>query len=242
MRSTCLMLLVASLQPACATRPSELIHRSDNHMVVVKCARLPSGEPWIARFAEHSWVDVRGPDDSSWQRVELISRSSGVRMLELSAKDAYSDTRWLGRAVHVVRCFRGPQAERLRRQILDVAPHYPDEAHYRAFPGPNSNTFIEWLCRAVDGLDVARYSSAGGKAPAGWLRAGRAGTGRGVELETLPVGVQIGLDEGVEMHILGLVVGVGTWPPRIKLPLLPGWPYWSAAGAEPMAVPPATVP
>ena len=93
-----------------------------------------------------------------------------------------------------------------------------------------------------DGLDVDLYSSAVGKDHAAWIRAGRAGTGRGVELETLPVGVQIGLDEGVEMHILGLVVGVGTWPPRIKLPLLPGWPYWSAAGAEPMAVPPATVP
>ena len=31
----------------------------------------------------------------------------------------------------------------------------------------------------------------------------------------------MGLREGLELHLLGLTLGVGLWPPALKLPLLP---------------------
>ena len=41
-------------------------------------------------------------------------------------------------------------------------------------------------------------------------------------VETVPLGIQLGLHEGVELHVLiGLSFGVGLWPPTITLPLLP---------------------
>ena len=39
------------------------------------------------------------------------------------------------------------------------------------------------------------------------------------------VGAQVGLAEGVELHLLGLTLGVDLWPPQVKLPFLPAIPW-----------------
>jgi hypothetical protein len=46
--------------------------------------------------------------------------------------------------------------------------------------------------------------------------------GTGVQVETPLLGVRIGFFEGVEVHVLGLAIGVDLWPPAIIVPLGPG--------------------
>ena len=67
-------------------------------------------------------------------------------------------------------------------------------------------------------MNAELYPAAVGKDYARWLHTGVTSTGTGLELETLLIGVQAGWVEGVEVHLIGLVLGVGLWPPHLKLP------------------------
>lgn len=216
-----LAVLVLCLVAACATRPSELVPGPEP-IVIVKTAQLPAGEPWISLWADHAWIDLRV--DGAWKRVEIRSRRSGVRVEELDPEAAFADERW-GRGVHVVTTYRGAEAERIGLAILAEAMRYPRREDYRAFPGPNSNTFVVWLSRRIPGFALELYPTALGKDYPGWFHAGVSTTRTGVQLDTAIVGAQVGLKEGVELHLLGLTIGVGLWPPQLKLPFLRGIPF-----------------
>ena len=216
-----LALLLSVLIAGCATRPTSLPQDTADQ-VIVKTARIPDTEPWVSRFAQHSWIDIKGA--SGWRRVEILSATSGVKAAPLAASAGYADERW-GRPVHVLANYSGAQAARIGTAILERAQHYPQRDDYRAWPGPNSNTFIEWLAGEVRGLRFELYPNAVGKDYGGWGRAGVTSTGTGVELETAIVGVQLGLREGLELHFIGLTLGVGFWPPRLKLPFLASVPF-----------------
>jgi hypothetical protein len=207
------------------------------HMVVVKTVQLPKRTwlPWYARFADHAWVDLRS--GGQWHRVEWNAHLGDVHIREFGGDDdAREDTRW-GMRVQVLATFDGPSAQPLAAAVLGAAPQFPYRHGYRAWPGPNSNTFVDWLAREVPGLRVELPPTAVGKDYATWLRVGLSPTGTGVELETMLLGAQVGLREGVEAHFLGLTAGVGLWPPQLKLPFLPGIPFGffgrgAAAGAD----------
>ena len=57
-----------------------------------------------------------------------------------------------------------------------------------------------------------------------WLDVGMTSSNTGVKFETMLIGAQLGVREGLELHALGLTLGVGIWPPAIKLPFLPAIP------------------
>src|SRR6185295_18576900 len=42
------------------------------------------------------------------------------------------------------------------------------------------------------------------------------------QLETWPVGVKLGLEEGIEVHLFDLPLGVHFWPPGLTVPVNPG--------------------
>ncbi len=220
--ATCLLLfLVSALGAACATVPGSL-PRDVQDLVIVKTARIPDTEPWVSRFAQHSWVDIKSA--TGWRRVEILSETSGVRTGELKGSMAHANVRWR-RDVHVVASYSGEEARRIGARVLEVATQYPHEQGYRAWPGPNSNTFVEWLGREVDGFHFELYPNAVGKDYGGWGRIGTTTTGTGLEIETAVLGLQLGLKEGVELHLAGLTLGVGFWPPRLKLPFLASVPF-----------------
>ncbi|MEO0479522.1 MAG: DUF3750 domain-containing protein [Planctomycetota bacterium] len=206
----------------CALQPSEL-SLDDGDQVLVKCCRIPADEPLIAQWAVHTWIDLRL--DGEWKRVEVVSEFSGVAIDELLEPVAFQDERW-DRRVDVIASFaEDDDASRIASEILELAPNYPYEDDYDAWPGPNSNTFVEWLSRGVDGFAIELYPNAEGKDYRGLIGAGVTTTRLGLELETTWLGAQVGLQEGVELHLLGFTLGVGLWPPSLKLPLLPALPW-----------------
>lgn len=216
-----LVALALGFAASCATRPSAL-QPTPQPVVVVKTAHLPSGEAWLSMWADHAWIDISV--DGAWKRVEIRSRTSGVRVQDLSVDAAFADERW-GRDVHVVTTYRGAEAERIGLAILAEAMRYPRSDDYRAYPGPNSNTFVVWLSHRIPGFALELYPTALGKDYPGWFHAGISTTRTGVQVDTAVVGAQVGLKEGVELHLLGLTLGVGLWPPQLKLPLLRGIPF-----------------
>lgn len=210
----------AFLLAACAMRPHAL--PMDDNLVVVASVRLPVREwlPWYTRCADHLWIDVKNAD--GWHRIEWNSRLDHIAVDTIDEAHARSDRRWdEGTAVHEFAT--GARAKELGDRILAAAAAYPDAAHYHAWPGPNSNTFVEWLAREA-GMAVVLPPNAIGKDYTPWLSAGISSSRTGVEIETMLVGAQVGLREGVELHLLGLTAGIGLWPPCLKLPLLPAIP------------------
>ena len=91
---------------------------------------------------------------------------------------------------------------------------------YRAWPGPNSNTFVAHLATALPALAQALLPTAVGKdyrpgTPSIGTPPG--GVGLQISLDGL-VGVTLGWVEGVEVNLLGLVTGVDLRRPALKLP------------------------
>jgi hypothetical protein len=88
------------------------------------------------------------------------------------------------------------------------------------WPGPNSNTFTAYLARAVPELHVALPPTAIGKdylPPGDFAALTPGGSGAQVSILGL-IGLSLGLREGIEINLLGLVVGLDLVHPALKLP------------------------
>ena len=107
-----------------------------------------------------------------------------------------------------------------------AAQSYPYATSYSVWPGPNSNTFIAHLARGIPELELTLPSTAIGKdyLPVGQLFA-RTPSGTGEQLSLSGVlGLAAARDEGLEVNLFGLVVGVDLRHPGIKLPGIGSWP------------------
>jgi hypothetical protein len=210
-----MLIAVSVLLASCAARPSQVVENKP--VIMLKSVQLPTHVAWISRCADHCWIDYY--NDDGWHRVEV---NTSVKDFDIQEDEAFEDVRW-GREVALHNTFSGPWAERVAAELKAASEIYPYADNYRAWPGPNSNTFIDWLAKEVR-LPIVLPSNAVGKDYASWLRAGITSSQTGLEIDTIVAGVQAGLTEGVELHLLAMTFGVGFWPPSIKLPLLPAIP------------------
>ena len=197
--------------------------------IIVKDVRIPKGMPWYSRFASHSFVDYRSGDSSTWRRIEIVNKDSGITVTKLTEEDLQKATRWEN-PIHIV-TQGNPPAPATAAAIERAARSY-DASIYRAYPGPNSNTFTREIIMNVEGLNGVLEHNAIGKEFT-W-HAGRTPGGTGIELKTPVLGGAIGLREGLEVNLLGFTTGIGLWPPSIKLPFLPQSPLRPKMGPEPI--------
>lgn len=224
-----LLALALGLGSCFTSAPSDLAPLlGDEPAVLMKSLRLPTSEPWATRFAQHTWFDLREAPGAPWVRVEIPTPESGVEIVELAPGDVFRDRRW-ERPVRVRMLEFGPGIDAVAGDLLAAARAY-DPGTYRAWPGPNSNTFCDAMLREVQGLRGQLHHNAVGK-DHGW-RVGESATGLGVELETPLLGLQLGLLEGVELHLLGLTLGVGLQPLALRLPFLPALEVVHFGGAD----------
>ena len=132
---------------------------------------------------------------------------------------------------------RGSGVDRIIERIDGAARAYPFAERYRLWPGPNSNTFTAFLGRAVPELGLDLPPTAIGKDYRGGVAAG-ASPGGGVQVSVHGLaGATVGPSEGIEVNLLGLVLGFHVWPPAIKLPLI-GRLGWSRAAGAPHRIDP----
>jgi hypothetical protein len=138
----------------------------------------------------------------------------------VSVRSRAPDARWFGNEPELLADLRGAAAEPLIPRIERAAQTYPYGDEYRAWPGPNSNTFTAWVTRAVPELRADLPPTAIGK---DYLRGGlfaAAPSGSGYQLSVAGLlGLTASSVEGLEVNLLGLSFGVDPWPPALKLPL-----------------------
>ncbi len=167
--------------------------------------------PPIDQIARHPWFAVRLAGETSWRYVEV--GGGGV------SDDPFVNEPYVDVVLHGV--WRGARAERAIACLAREAPPWLRALRYRAWPGPNSNTFADVMLRRC-GLRASLPATSIGKDWRGGFGAGVTSEGTGVQVETPLLGLKLGLKEGVEVHVLGLSLGLDLWPPAIILPIGPG--------------------
>lgn len=107
---------------------------------------------WRGWFAVHTWIAAKPANALSYTVYEVIgwrqNRGLPVVRIEKDLPDRY----WFGERPHLLKEIRGNQAEKLIPAIEKAARSYPWPETYKAFPGPNSNTFIAWIAKNVPEL------------------------------------------------------------------------------------------
>ncbi|MGY3075727.1 hypothetical protein ACVWZZ_002098 [Bradyrhizobium sp. LM6.10] len=116
----------------------------------------------------------------------------------------------------------GTRAEALIPKIRDVIENYKFRTYgdYSAWPGPNSNTFVQAALDAVPELRAVLPPTAIGKDfpySGRWAGVTASGTGLYASLSGY-LGMTIGWVEGVEINFLGAVLGLDVRRPAVKLP------------------------
>lgn len=176
---------------------------------------------WPGYFGVHTWIAVKPTDASAFTVYELMGyqtrrTGNGVRSSQRSA-DGY----WYGNRPHVLADVRGPGVEALIDRIRSAVEDYPYAGTYRFWPGPNSNTFIAHVLRAVPELRVDLPATAIGKDYLGARVFARTPSGTGAQLSAFgALGVLVGWEEGIEVNVLGVTFGVNPKRLALELPIL----------------------
>ncbi len=176
---------------------------------------------WRGYFGVHSWIAVKPTGAEAFTVFELMGyqtrrTGNGVRVSQRAA-DGY----WYGNRPLLLADVRGPGVDALIDRLHSAAKDYPHAEEYRIWPGPNSNTFIAHLLRAVPELGVDLPAHAIGKDYLGGrvLAATPSRTGAQASLFGL-LGVTAGWAEGIELNIIGLSFGINPKRLALELPML----------------------
>nr|WP_240494275.1 DUF3750 domain-containing protein [Pantoea sp. 1.19] len=176
---------------------------------------------WRGAVAVHPWIIFKRAGDRQFQRYEVIGWGAGDKVRRnANPPDGY----WYGETPRLLQQHWGPKAQVMIPQIEAAIADYPWRDTYRAWPGPNSNTFLAHIGREVPDLQLNMPANALGKDYRELTDPiGLPPSGRGVQLSLLGVaGVTLGAQEGVEVNVLGLSFGVGLSPPQLRLPFIGG--------------------
>ncbi len=171
---------------------------------------------WRGAFGVHTWVASREAGAAAWRMHQV---TSWRRPALTSMTTETPDRAWYGNPPRLLADYRDESAARLIPAIEAAVAAYPAPDAYRAWPGPNSNTFTAWLIREVEGLEAVLPVTAVGKDYLldGPLAAAPGGAGLTASLGGV-LGVTLGRDEGLELNLLGLALGLDLRRPALKLP------------------------
>lgn len=115
---------------------------------------------WRGWFAVHTWISTKRSNESQYTVYEVIGwrQRSGLPVvrIEQDAPDRY----WFGERPELLADLRGEGVDAIIKEINEAARSYPWPNYYKAFPGPNSNTFTAWVVDKVPGLKVSLPFSA----------------------------------------------------------------------------------
>lgn len=172
---------------------------------------------WRGGFAVHTWIVVKRTGAAVLTRYDVVGWHGAPFVHENYAPP---DGLWFGNRPEILVDRRGDGVEALIDRVEAAVEGYPFIDRYRTWPGPNSNTFTAYVARSVPELRVDLPANAIGKdyrplsSPLGLSP-----SGTGAQASLLGVlGVLVAAEEGVEINVLGLSLGVDLAAPALRLP------------------------
>jgi hypothetical protein len=172
---------------------------------------------WRGIFAVHSWIVYKPEGAAVYTRYDYTAWGDPIRRNGFEP-----DGRWFGREPEVIFAADGPEAAALIPRIeAAIAAYTPrHRGDYRAWPGPNSNTFVAAVLAELPGVRAVLPPTAIGKDyphDGRWLSLTPSGTGLRASLGGY-AGLTIGWVEGIEINLLAAVIGIDLRRPALKLP------------------------
>jgi hypothetical protein len=179
---------------------------------------------WKGVFAVHSWIVFKHAGDARWTRYDVVGWGTPVRTNNWPV-----DGRWYGNTPTAIADVAGADAERLIPRVEAAIADYQfaQAGDYKVWPGPNSNSFVAAVLRAVPELRLALPPNAVGRDYRAGVYAGLTDSRTGLEINLGGLAsLKIGWVEGLELNLLGLVAGLDLRHPGLKLPGYGriGWP------------------
>jgi Protein of unknown function (DUF3750) len=177
---------------------------------------------WRGVFAVHSWIAVKPTAAPRFTRYEVLGFGVANGAPAVRIDRMGPDNYWFGARPRIVLDRRGAGVDAMIDKIRAAVAAYPYPQEYRAWPGPNSNTFTAYIARQVPELGLDLPSNAVGKdfLPGGALFAA-APSGSGFQISLYGVaGILLAADEGFELNLLGLNFGLDLAAPALKLPAI----------------------
>jgi uncharacterized protein DUF3750 len=177
---------------------------------------------WRGVFSVHTWIAIKPTGALRFTRYEVLGFGVANGAPAVRIDRMGPDNYWFGARPRIVLDRRGSGIDAMIEQVRAAVASYPYPDTYRAWPGPNSNTFLAHIARTVPELAIQLPSNAVGKdflPGGGWLAAAPSGSGFQVSLYGV-VGVMLAVREGLEVNLLGLSFGVDPVRPALKLPAL----------------------
>ena len=174
---------------------------------------------WKGAFAHHTWLVLKPAGAVRYTRYDVVGWGRPVRVDNWAP-----DGRWYSNTPSILVTLKGANAVRAIARIERAVADYPfsNTGSYRAWPGPNSNSFIGHIAREVPELAPGLLPTAIGKDfTPDHIHAGLAPSGTGVQVSIKGlIGATVAWVEGIELSLLGAVVGIDVRRPALKLP---GW-------------------
>lgn len=176
---------------------------------------------WRGRFSLHTWIAVKEKNAPTYKvyHAALWNKYRGLKVV--SGNEDLPDRYWYGAKPYIIFSATSDEAEKLIPQIYAAIDSYPNQDFYRAYPGPNSNTFVSHIIREVDGIEINLPNNALGKDYLGDKFFAISESGKGLQFSLYGIfGIIIDKSQGIEFNILALSFGIDFLKPAITLPFI----------------------
>ena len=174
---------------------------------------------WRGAFAVHTWIAAKRGGADTFKTYEVVGWNAFHGRDALVGRSGPPDRRWYDAEPEIIAELRGPEVEVLIDRLEQVVARYPYRREYRTWPGPNSNTFTAWVARALPELRVDLPPTAVGKDYLGDRLISGSPSGTGWQVSLFGVaGVMVAWEEGLEVNLLGLTLGIDPLDLAVKVP------------------------
>jgi len=196
-----------------------LAEKTPEAVVQVYAARALN---WRGVFGVHTWIATKPENAPHYNVHQVIGWRLFRNLPVVDSSQGIPDRKWFGNEPEVLVDLRGEAATVAIPKIIDAVANYPYVDEYRLWPGPNSNTFTAYIGKKVPELRMDLPVTAIGKDyPINGSVVDSAPSGTGYQLSMLGLlGITMAREEGLELNVLGLSLGIDLSRPALKLPFI----------------------
>jgi len=109
---------------------------------------------WRGWFAIHTWIATKRTGEASYTVYDVVGWRGHNGQPVVGITQDVPDRYWYGAKPRIIKAHRGVGVDELIDAVDEAVHAYPWKTTYKAFPGPNSNTFTAWIAEQVPELDV----------------------------------------------------------------------------------------
>ncbi len=177
---------------------------------------------WRGYLGVHPWVAWKLSNEKKYTVAQVTSWNIRRSGSAISVENDLPDRKWFDNEPTILYEVKGERARKIIAQTKKIIQDYPHKKVYRLWPGPNSNTFVSHIIRSIDELPLELPANAVGK---DYLEGSdilsESPSNKGFQFSLYGLfGITMGVEEGLEMNILGLSFGLDLWTPALKLPFV----------------------